>query len=351
MLHKYKSECGKPYDRISFFLCPAIDYARATLQNVLKSDSDISLPSGSESNDEGREIRNPGTRDDTFASCEKKNGSPGVQHPITNYAVNIDTGQSSAAGNSNAAVQNVCTPVYNVTDAEHDVASVVDVVNTVSEDIEPCASSSDVGSRQDTQFNTLMEMFPQLTEAKINEALVEGNYNIELTVAHVLSGSISSTPQQVYAALDFCNTIDVDHDEHNNSNVSESVNHERPSLEDSSVIPFSTIIRELSVGKFNPESPLRIKIRQSHAWQDTLFKLRRYSECDLNKIIKVQFIGEPAVDEGGPRNEFFSLLHREMASSSLFFGEPGSKCFNHNVIALEQNEYLFYGQLCSLGIL
>ena len=65
----------------------------------------------------------------------------------------------------------------------------------------------------------------------------------------------------------------------------------------------------------------------------------------------MQFIGEPAVDEGGPRNEYFSLLHREMASSSLFVGEPGSKCFNHNIIALEQKEYLFCGQLCSLGIL
>ena len=48
VLYKYKSECGKPYDRISFFLCPAMDYARAMLQDLLKSDSDISLSSGSE---------------------------------------------------------------------------------------------------------------------------------------------------------------------------------------------------------------------------------------------------------------------------------------------------------------
>ena len=120
-----------------------------------------------------------------------------------------------------------------------------------------------------------------------------------------------------------------------------SIQEESLSVEGSSVIPLSTIIRELSVGKFDPESPLRIKIRRSHVWQDTLFKLKRCSENDINKLIKVQFIGEPAVDEGGPRNEYFSLLHREMASSSLFVGEPGSKCFNHNIIALEQKEYLF----------
>ena len=229
----------------------------------------------------------------------------------------------------------MCTPVYNVIDASS------------SDDI---CGLSNVGNRQDTQFNTLMEMFPQLTEAKINEALVQGNFNIELAVSHVMSDSISSCPQDVYATLDFCNTIDVDQsqDENiNNSNGSESVNDESStkegsvSLEDSSLLPISTIIRELSVGKFDLESPLRIKIRRSHVWQDTLFKLRRCSEYDLNKLIKVQFIGEPAVDEGGQRNEFFSLLHREVASSSLFFGEPSSKCFNHNVIALEQKEYFF----------
>ena len=97
--------------------------------------------------------------------------------------------------------------VYNVIGAEHDVDSVVDVVDIVSEDIELRPSSSDDmfslsnGKCQDTKFNTLMEMFPQLTEAKINEALVHGNYNIELAVAHVLSGPISSTPQEVYATL------------------------------------------------------------------------------------------------------------------------------------------------------
>ena len=111
--------------------------------------------------------------------------------------------------------------------------------------------------------------------------------------------------------MPLCNTIDEDQqqDEHiNNSNDSESVDHESNieeaslSLECSSGSPLSTIIRELSVGNFDPESPLRIKIRRSHVWQDTLFKLKRCSEYDLNKLIKVQFIGEPAVDEGGPRN-------------------------------------------------
>ena len=56
--------------------------------------------------------------------------------------------------------------MYNVIDAEHDVASAVHVVNAVSDNIELCPGSSNdivnlsnVESCQDTQFNTLMEMF------------------------------------------------------------------------------------------------------------------------------------------------------------------------------------------------
>ena len=100
--------------------------------------------------------------------------------------------------------------------------------------------------------------------------------------------------------------------------------------------------RELSVGKFNPESPLRIKMRRSHVWQDTLFELRRCSECDVIKLIKVQFIGEPAVNESGPRNEFF-LYYTEKWRCLLtsVFGEPDSKCINHNIL-LKQKEYLLW---------
>ena len=65
--------------------------------------------------------------------------------------------------------------MYNVIDAEHDVALVVHVVNAVSDNIELCPGSSDdivnlsnVESCQDTQFNTLRRCFAQLTEAKIN---------------------------------------------------------------------------------------------------------------------------------------------------------------------------------------
>ena len=31
VLHKYKAECGKQYHRLSFFLCPEVDYSLASI--------------------------------------------------------------------------------------------------------------------------------------------------------------------------------------------------------------------------------------------------------------------------------------------------------------------------------
>ena len=67
------------------------------------------------------------------------------------------------------------------------------------------------------------------------------------------------------------------------------------------------------------------------------------------KILQSQVLF--AVDEGGPRSEFFSLLHKEITNSSLFIGHPGKKCFGHNIMALEQGDFRMYGQLCSMGII
>ena len=44
---------------------------------------------------------------------------------------------------------------------------------------------------------------------------------------------------------------------------------------------------------------------------------------NVSKLLKVVFVGEPSVDEGGPRREFFQLLMKEaFTSSGLFAGWP-----------------------------
>jgi len=74
----------------------------------------------------------------------------------------------------------------------------------------------------------------------------------------------------------------------------------------------------------NPEmSPyLVLKVNRNNLLYDTLNYVNN-SALKLQKPMKVQFIGEPGVDEGGVRKEFFQLLIKE-----LF--DPNFGMFNYN---------------------
>ena len=50
---------------------------------------------------------------------------------------------------------------------------------------------------------------------------------------------------------------------------------------------------------------IRLKLRRSNIWEDTVTTMKRLQKEGLNGLVTVQFIGEPAVDEEGPRKEFF----------------------------------------------
>ena len=67
---------------------------------------------------------------------------------------------------------------------------------------------------------------------------------------------------------------------------------------------------------------LLIEVRRDRILDDTLNKLVK-GGLNLKKPLRIQFIGEPGVDEGGVRKEFFQLLLR-----ALF--DPSYSMFNYN---------------------
>lgn len=80
--------------------------------------------------------------------------------------------------------------------------------------------------------------------------------------------------------------------------------------------------------------------------------LRQFTKTsfDVSKLLQVRFIGEEAVDEGGPRREFFHLLIRAIFQSQLFTGFPDHVIPLHNVKEVANNTYLVVGKMIATCI-
>ena len=64
-----------------------------------------------------------------------------------------------------------------------------------------------------------------------------------------------------------------------------------------------TAILETLQHQFVSEKEVRVNIRRKHIWSDFKQARKKFNLVPSNKI-KIVFLGEPAVDDGGPRREF-----------------------------------------------
>ena len=87
-----------------------------------------------------------------------------------------------------------------------------------------------------------------------------------------------------------------------------------------------------------------IDVRRSHLWLHTIQAMTRPNFTG-EKWLRVHFVFEEAVDDGGPRREFFRLALQECCNSELFTGPPHSRVVSLSVPALQQKKYLVAGKL------
>ena len=94
----------------------------------------------------------------------------------------------------------------------------------------------------------------------------------------------------------------------------------------SSNTPISAIIQTHRKQYYSPpyDSFHRITVRRKKIFEDALLYFRKGIPQD--KGLKVTFVGEPAVDDGGPLREFFHLL-----IPTIGIDNP---CFSQGVMAL-----------------
>ena len=95
----------------------------------------------------------------------------------------------------------------------------------------------------------------------------------------------------------------------------------------------------------------RLSIRRSHLFSDAMRAFSRKT-FNVSKPLKVQIIGEPSVDDGGPRREFFQFLMREaFTSSGLFTGWPKNVVPIHDVSAVAANKFYIVGKMITTSLL
>ncbi len=102
------------------------------------------------------------------------------------------------------------------------------------------------------------------------------------------------------------------------------------------------------IGGSNEEDFKRKSIRRSHLFRDALhaFSLPSFN---VSNMLKVVFIGEQSVDDGGPRREFLQLLQKgAFTRYELFSGWPLNVAPIHNVVAVAANSYYMSSEKISL---
>ena len=171
------------------------------------------------------------------------------------------------------------------------------------------------------------------------------------------SSQHSRTVDHMYVQHQYGELVCISDSSDNEESLSEdgTVTIEDDNVNNTTLSADLTQLCEKKVHPLNEESTVRLKVRRNSVWQDVKMKCKKMKKKQLseNCFVKAEFVGEAAVDQGGPKRELFCLLHKEVYSSSLFTGEEEGKgkIFSHNLLAIQGNDYFTYGLCCGLGIL
>ncbi len=77
----------------------------------------------------------------------------------------------------------------------------------------------------------------------------------------------------------------------------------------------------------------RVTVRRGHIFNDAKHAV---STLDETKHLRITFLGESAVDDGGPRRQFFMLLMGAIGNNgSILDGPPKKRLLGHNADAFE----------------
>jgi ubiquitin-protein ligase E3 A len=104
----------------------------------------------------------------------------------------------------------------------------------------------------------------------------------------------------------------------------------------------------------HPEIPVLIfKIRRQHLLSDSVRELSHKAPEDLRKELRVSFIGEEALDEGGVQKEWFQLVIRLIFDPNygMFTLDPGTHNYWFSTTSQDFAELTLIGKVLPLVLL
>ncbi|KAJ3220007.1 putative E3 ubiquitin-protein ligase HTD2 [Dinochytrium kinnereticum] len=113
--------------------------------------------------------------------------------------------------------------------------------------------------------------------------------------------------------------------------------------------------RAMFIGVNSPY--LQLEVRRDHVVRDAILQISAKSPHDLRKQLRVSFVGEEGIDEGGIQKEFFQMIFRNIfdAGHGMFeeFNESRLYWFSKNLESLDNEvleEYILIGKLFGLAL-
>eukprot|EP00899_Mesostigma_viride_P014895 jgi/Mesvir1/23406/Mv21098-RA.1 len=94
-----------------------------------------------------------------------------------------------------------------------------------------------------------------------------------------------------------------------------------------------------------------LKVRRDHLVQDAIVQIQRRGD-EVKKPLKVQFVGEEGVDEGGVKKEFFQLIVRSIFDPKygMFSYDEDTRNFWFNAWSDDLSEFELIGTMIGLAI-
>ena len=183
VLYKYKNECGKPYHRLNFFLCEALEFTQTTLERFIESNPESTL------------------------SSEENNEEDIVEQM---HVKRIKRAKLSSVFEE---------------DSEDDLPSMLSSAGTSTSTLNFSTEVASTATVQpDCNLKTLKDIFPNREEHLLRAALDKTN-DINLAISEIIErSSFSPVPElsshDIYASLNFCTDITGDAEfEDNNMDI------------------------------------------------------------------------------------------------------------------------------------